>query len=215
MRSLREAVSGARSLEELCAIYPAYVAEVMRRIDPGAVRGFVDLLLAADAQGGTIYFAGNGGSAAQAAHFVNDLRLGTSRPGRPGLGAVSLVENAAVLTAAANDAGYESVFVRQLEGHLRPADLLVVLSASGNSENLLRAVVYAREVGAATAALLGFDGGKLASIVDQAVLVPTTNGEYGPVEDAFSLLDHLVTLYLSAERGRQGAPGRAAQVASP
>lgn len=209
--SLREIIGGAGSLEAFAREYPGYVAEVMERVDPAAIGRFAEILLDADAAGGTIYFAGNGGSSAQAAHFANDMVLGTRRAGMPGLRATSLSENAAILTAAANDTGYENTFVLQIEGRLDARDVLVALSASGNSENLVRAVAHARDAGATTVGLLGFDGGRLLELVDHAVLIPTETGEYGPVEDGFSLLDHLLTAYIAEQR--EAGLGQTAQPA--
>jgi D-sedoheptulose 7-phosphate isomerase len=96
------------------------------------------------------------------------------------------------VTAIANDDGYEQLFVQQLAVLMRPGDLVVAISASGNSPNVLRAVEYANANGAATIGLTGFDGGKLKGLARHAVHVPTAKGEYGPVEDAHMVLDHLV-----------------------
>lgn len=200
MTALRDVLDQVGSLEEFSRAYPAYVEKIMERIDPAAIARLATLLDEADAAGGTVYFVGNGGSAATASHFENDMALGLRTPGRPGLRAATLMQSVSTLTAASNDDGYENALVAQLEPRLRPQDLLVVISVSGNSENLVRAVAYAGEVGATTAALLGFDGGKLLRSVDHAVHVPTDLGEYGPVEDAFSILDHMLTAYLARQR---------------
>jgi D-sedoheptulose 7-phosphate isomerase len=112
--------------------------------------------------------------------------------------AVSLTDNVAVLTAIANDIAYADVFVRQLEGLLRPGDVVVAISASGNSPNVVRAIEYARSHGAVTVGLTGFDGGRLKALCDEAVHVATPPGEYGPVEDTHLVLDHLITGYLRA-----------------
>jgi len=102
----------------------------------------------------------------------------------------------AVLTAIANDYGYEHVFAKQLEAQLSPGDVVVAISASGNSPNVLNAIEYANARGATTIGLTGFDGGRLAKMVRHAVHVPTERGEYGPVEDAHMVLDHLVGGYV-------------------
>lgn len=205
MTTLEDVLDQARSLEAFSFAYPAYVAEVMGRVDPAAVAGLATLLNEADAAGGTVYFLGNGGSAATASHFENDMALGLGTPDRPGLRATTLTQSVSTLTAAANDDGYENAFVAQLEPRLRPEDLVVAISVSGSSENLVRAVAYAAEVGATTAAMLGFDGGKLLGSVDHAVHVPTEPGEYGPVEDAFSILDHMLTAFLARQRSSRPA----------
>lgn len=201
MASLDDLLAGSRSLEELFGAYPTYVAGVMGRMDAPAFGRFAAAVEATDAAGGTLYLVGNGGAAAQCSHLANDLMLGLRADGRPGLRVVSLADNAAVLTAAANDRGYESALTDQLEALLRPEDLVLAMSASGNSENVVRAVEHARAVGAQSAAWVGFDGGRLLGLVDHPVHVPTDAGEYGPVEDVFCLLDHLLTLWLLQRRG--------------
>ena len=174
--------------------YLEYVCEVLRAIDVDEIAAFVHTLLEARARGAAIYFIGNGGSAATAAHFVNDLAVGTNcaRPFR----AFSLCDNQAVITAIANDFGFEHVFSRQLQVLARPGDVLIAISASGNSPNLLRAVEYARRSGIRTVGITAFDGGQLRKLADQSVHVPTGPKEYGPAEDAHMVLDHLLGSYL-------------------
>ena len=123
--------------------------------------------------GGKVLIAGNGGSAAMASHFVTELivRL-TSEHNRQSLPALSLAADTGVLTAAANDFGFDNIFARQVEGLGHKGDLLLVMSTSGNSENLIRAVHTAKQKGVLTAALLGKDGGKLAPMVDLALVIP-------------------------------------------
>ena len=109
---------------------------------------------------------------------------------------MSLADNVAVVTAIANDFGYDEIFVRQLRVLGRPGDVLVGISASGNSPNLVRAFEYARSAGITTVALTAFDGGALKVMGDQGIHVPTGPKEYGPAEDAHMVLDHLVGAYL-------------------
>ena len=120
--------------------------------------------------------------------------------------AVSLADNAAVMTAIANDDGFDEVFVQQLQTRMRAQDMVVAISASGNSPNVVKAVEYANSNGAITVALTGFDGGRLREIARHGVHVPTGAGEYGPVEDAHMILDHLVGAYL-ARRVRAARAG--------
>jgi D-sedoheptulose 7-phosphate isomerase len=111
-----------------------------------------------------------------------------------------LSDNQAILTALANDEGYEKVFIRQLEVMLQPEDVVVALSVSGNSSNVVAAVQYANDLGALTIGLTGFDGGELRKLVDIGLHVPTSKGEYGPAEDVFQILDHLIYTYLRMKR---------------
>ena len=109
---------------------------------------------------------------------------------------MSLTDNSSVITAIGNDYGYEQVFVKQLEACLGSGDLLVAISASGNSPNILKAVEYTKENSGITIGLTGFDGGELKKIVDHVLHVPTVKGDYGPVEDVHMMLDHVVGNYL-------------------
>ena len=123
--------------------------------------------------GSKIMIAGNGGSAADASHFAGEMivRLSADR-NRQSLPAIALSVDTSVLTAAANDFGYENIFARQVEGLGRKGDMLIVISTSGNSPNLVRAVKTAKENSMLTLGLLGGDGGRLASMVDQALIIP-------------------------------------------
>jgi D-sedoheptulose 7-phosphate isomerase len=170
---------------------------LLGEMDTAAIARFVHALVEARERGARIFFIGNGGSAATAAHFANDIGVGSQSWSKP-FKAVSLVDNVAVLTALANDYGYDHVFTLQLKTQMSPGDVVVAISASGNSPNVVRAIEYANANGAVTTALTGFDGGRLKELAEISVHVPTKNGEYGPVEDVHMILDHLVGSYLSA-----------------
>jgi D-sedoheptulose 7-phosphate isomerase len=131
---------------------------------------------------------------------VNDLGKATKRSGRLPLRVVGLADNTPWLTALANDEGYERVFAGQLENFAEPGDVLIVISASGNSPNLVEAVKLAVERGMTTVALLGFDGGKLKSLVQELVFIPSERGQYELVEDVHSVVCHAVTRALVADR---------------
>ncbi len=123
--------------------------------------------------GGKLLLAGNGGSAADSSHFAGEMivRLSSER-NRQALPAVALCADTAVLTAAANDFGFENVFARQVEGIGQKGDMLFVISTSGNSQNLIKAVDTAKSLGLLTVGLLGADGGKLAKAVDRSLIIP-------------------------------------------
>jgi D-sedoheptulose 7-phosphate isomerase len=175
--------------------YFDYLSSVLKAIDTREIGQFIETLVDARERGSTIYFIGNGGSAATASHFANDIAIGTNSYNKP-FRAVSLTDNQAIITAIANDYGYEEIFVRQLMILGRPGDVVVAISASGNSPNLIRAFDYAKTVGIKTVAITAFDGGKMKNIADESVHVPTALKEYGPAEDAHMVLDHLVGAYL-------------------
>lgn len=177
------------------ASYLAYVQTVLQRIDTAEVGRFIATLLAARERGSTVFFVGNGGSAATASHFANDLAIGNNDYQKP-FRAISLTDNMPIITAIGNDVGYEEIFVRQLRALGKKGDVLVGISASGNSPNLLRAFEYALSAGIKTVAITAFDGGKLKSMAEEGIHVPTEPKEYGPAEDAHMVLDHLVGAYL-------------------
>lgn len=141
-----------------------------------------------------VYIVGNGGSAATAAHFVNDLNKLARAPGKPHFRAMALTDNTPLFSAWANDEGYENAFARQLDNFVEAGDVLIAISGSGNSPNVLRAVELAREVGATTIGLTGFDGGRLRQLVDCCILVPSRS--MPQVEDAHMVLEHLIACTL-------------------
>jgi D-sedoheptulose 7-phosphate isomerase len=175
--------------------YLEYLQTVLRRIDPAEIGRFIQTLLDARERGAMIFFIGNGGSAATASHFANDLSIGTNEYNKP-FRAVSLTDNVPILTAIGNDFGYEEIFVRQLRSLGKSGDVLIGISASGNSPNLLKAFEYATSIGIRTVAITAFDGGRMKALASQGVHVPTDPKEYGPAEDAHLVLDHLVSAYL-------------------
>jgi D-sedoheptulose 7-phosphate isomerase len=188
--------------------YLDYLASCFASIDSNAIAAFVDLLLAAREAGDTVFFIGNGGSAATASHFANDIAIGTRTGDVKPFRAVSLTDNAVVMTALANDEGYGRIFVDQLKVQMREGDSLVAISASGNSPNLIEAVDYAKSRKAAVVGLTGFDGGALREKSDFSLHLSTAKGEYGPVEDMHMIFDHLIGSYLIAEVRRQAASGQ-------
>jgi D-sedoheptulose 7-phosphate isomerase len=181
------------SCRQLAANYLASFAKILREIDLGTIERIAECFGSARDQGATIFIAGNGGSAATASHWVNDLGKATKVTGTRPMRVMSLSDNVSWLTALANDEGYERVFAGQLENFGERGDVLVVISASGNSPNLVEAVKLARERGMTTVGLLGFDGGALKRQVDECLWLPTEKGAYGLVESAHSLLSHILT----------------------
>ncbi|MDQ6770731.1 MAG: SIS domain-containing protein [Gemmatimonadota bacterium] len=163
-------------------------------IDVGEISRFAEELDAARQEGRSIFVAGNGGSATTATSMANDLgfdiirKTATEMPFR----VHSLTDNNAVLTAISNDVGYEDVFVNQLRVHYQSGDRLVVISASGNSPNIVRAAKWVKTAGGTVLSMVGFDGGALRDLSDIVVHVPSQAGEYGPVEDAHLAVNHVL-----------------------
>jgi D-sedoheptulose 7-phosphate isomerase len=175
--------------EAKSALAEEYVLEGVRRIVP-------ILLRARDARR-TVFFLGNGGSASTASHFVTDIsKVATRGDGRP-IRCVGLTDNVPGMTAIANDRDYARIFVDQLRVLAEPGDVVVAISGSGNSPNVLEAVRLARTLGLATIGLTGIGGGKLKDLVDVPVVVPTNSMQH--TEDVHVIVLHLVTAYLRDE----------------
>lgn len=184
-------------------VIPTHLFEVSRLLSEVPIftlERIVDILRDARDRGAFIYIAGNGGSSATASHWVNDLGKATKRSGRQPLRVLCLSDNTAWLSALSNDEGYERAFAGQLENFASPGDVLMCLSASGNSPNLIASVELAKMRGVTTVGLLGFDGGAMKSLVDVALCVRTERGEYEVVEDIHSVLCHAITRCLIADR---------------
>ena len=140
-----------------------------------------------------VFIMGNGGSASTASHFACDLGKGTICDGKPRFRVVSLNDNIPLITALSNDFGYDRVFVEQLKNLVNPGDLVICITASGNSPNILKAIEYAKQRGAKAIGLIGFGGGELQELVDEHITVSSTN--YGQVEDIHLILAHAISQY--------------------
>jgi D-sedoheptulose 7-phosphate isomerase len=180
--------------------YLSYLSELMKGLDLEVIESIINVIIDAGERSKSMYFIGNGGSAATASHCANDIAIGTRASGHNSLKAISLADNQAILTALANDYGYSNIFAKQLEGVIEAGDVLFAFSVSGNSPNILKALQYAKNYKATTIGCTGFDGGKMLELTDLNIHVPTHKGEYGPVEDIFSILGHLIYSYLKVGR---------------
>lgn len=182
--------------------YYARFAEVLQSFDKAPLQGVLDVLVGVADAGGTLWVAGNGGSAAISDHTVCDATKWPHVEGRPVLRSISLASNGPMLTALGNDIGYESVFSRQLHYYLHDGDALLLVSSSGNSPNVVEACKYASQRSVTTIAFVGFSGGELARIADHVVHVPVDN--YGMAEDAHQSVMHVLTQYLRARNEAEG-----------
>ena len=167
------AAVATRTAEQL----PAQVARVAARVR-ATLQG-----------GGTLFFCGNGGSAADAQHVATEYVVRYMR-NRRGLPAVALTTDTSLLTAAGNDLGFDEVFARQVEALVRPGDLLVIHSTSGNSPNVLRAAEVARAKGVPVVSFSARDGGKLAGLSDEAVVIPTDRTDRA--QELHLCLEHVI-----------------------
>ncbi|MDO8554733.1 MAG: SIS domain-containing protein [Candidatus Micrarchaeota archaeon] len=196
MNKLEEIYRNSKSPEEYATKYLDYLTTLFKSLDKNSIRKVIDEFQKARKNGKMIYFIGNGGSAATAMHFALDLEKGTDIKKGFMFKTESLVNNVSYLTAVANDSNFEEIFVSQLKAKLNEGDVLVGISASGNSPNLVKAFEYAKTKKARIIGLLGFDGGKMKVLSDVIVHVVTARGEYGPVEDIHMVLDHIITTFL-------------------
>ena len=180
----------------------------MKAMPYEALSQVAEALLECKERGGTVFVAGNGGSAATASHFACDLAKGVQTKGVTPFRVVPLTDNVPLLTAWANDVSYEQVFAQQLAPLIRPGDTLVAISASGSSPNILAAARLAGQRGAEIIALTGASGGKLCRLANLTVRAPSPTIEQ--VEDAHLMIAHSLCVALR-ERMRLGAasPARA------
>jgi D-sedoheptulose 7-phosphate isomerase len=189
----------ASQVKQITAGYLRAFRSLLHQIDQDAIARVVQRLRVARDSGALVYVAGNGGSASTASHWVNDLGKATKGSEHKPMRAMSLSDNVSWLTALANDEGYDRIFSGQLENFAQPGDVLVVISASGNSANLVQAVKLARNRGVITIGFLGFDGGALKNQVDEYLWFRTEKGAYGPVESGHALLCHILTACLAQD----------------
>lgn len=175
--------------------YTARLIKLLETIDKKSISEIINIMEEVDQRNGTIYILGNGGSAATASHMVNDLGVGLKRRNIKSFKVISLADNTPVCSALANDIGYENIFYMQLKDTLTPNDIILALSCSGNSKNILKAVEYAKQNNVRIVSCTGFDGGKLKELSDVNFHVKTKNEEYGLVEDMHMILDHIIYSY--------------------
>ena len=170
--------------------YITLLQETLNQLPREIIARVIDLLHSARLSGRQVFIMGNGGSASTASHFVCDLSKNTRCDGWPHFKVIGLTDNMAVFSAYANDEGYENVFSQQLASLLMPEDIVIAISASGNSKNILNGVLYAKSQNAVTVGFTGFDGGNLASLVDVNIHVNSSIIEH--VEDIHLMLEHIV-----------------------
>lgn len=163
---------------------------VLQALDRDALNQALNALLDAFERGSAVYVFGNGGSAATASHFQNDFNKGVSEHTEKKFNFVCLNDNVATMMAVANDIGYEEVFRFQLRGHLKPGDVVLAISGSGNSPNVLNAVEYAQTLGNQVIGLTGLQGGKLKALSDISLHVPVQSMQI--TEDVHLIFNHLM-----------------------
>jgi len=211
VKTIPQIYAAAPDPAKFTSAYFTHLSECLAAIDPESVAAVIREMMDAHAANRRIFVAGNGGSAATASHMVNDLAADVARKAKLEVPfrVIALTDNTALITAIANDTGYENAFVNQLKAWFEPGDRFLAITASGNSPNLLRAAEWVREHGGRVIGFTGFDGGKLPELCDICVHVKTARGEYGVVEDAHLVLNHVISNYLiSAFSEKAGAASK-------
>ncbi|MBI3544490.1 MAG: SIS domain-containing protein [Deltaproteobacteria bacterium] len=191
-------IPDAGSAAEYFSAYARELGVALAKISPEQIEAAYDVLRGALKSGARIYVAGNGGSAAISDHLCCDWLKGTYVPGQPALKVHSLTANTALFTALGNDFGYDATIARQVEMLGEPGDVLILISSSGNSANIIKAADSARARKMKVIGMTGFNGGKLAASADVSLYVPAHN--YGMAEDAHQMLMHSLAQFLNKER---------------
>ncbi|HTR67310.1 MAG TPA: SIS domain-containing protein [Terriglobales bacterium] len=168
--------------------YLAGARDVLARLDFDMVDRIAEQIFKAYKNNHNVFVFGNGGSAALASHFACDLAKGTATNGLPRLRAIALTDNIPMLTAWANDSGYEDIFAEQMLGHIQAGDVALAISGSGNSPNVIRGLEVARQAGATLIALTGYEGGAVKNLCDLCLVVPSDNMQH--IEDAHLSVAH-------------------------
>jgi D-sedoheptulose 7-phosphate isomerase len=188
-------------MEKFISEYLEELKRIFDRISKKDIDAITEVIYNAYLNGRTIFIFGNGGSASTASHFSCDLGKGTlSRvydSNEKRFRVVPLTDSVPTMTAYANDLSFDDIFVQQLQNLVNKGDIVIAITGSGNSKNVIKAIRYARDRGATTIGLLGFDGGKAKKLLDKYVIVPSNH--YGRIEDVHLILEHMITDYLRAK----------------
>ena len=185
-------------MKELINNYKKNLSETLEKLDVEKVKEFCELILGAWRTNNTIYLCGNGGSAANAIHIANDMTYGAGKKNGKGISIESLSSNSAVLTCLANDLSYEDIFSEQIKVKGKPNDLLIVLSGSGNSKNVIKAIEIAKNKKMKTFAIVGFDGGRCKKIADKSIHLNVNDMQVA--EDFQLIVSHMCMQWLSNQK---------------
>jgi D-sedoheptulose 7-phosphate isomerase len=177
--------------------YISVLQQTMDQLPLQLIADVIGVLQHARMQSTQVFIMGNGGSASTASHFVCDLAKNTRREGLPHFRAIGLTDNMALFSAYANDEGYENVFAQQLANLIKPGDVVIGISASGNSKNVINAIKEAQKYNVTTIGFTGFDGGRLGEIVNINIHVQSNIIEH--VEDVHLMLEHIIIKVIKEE----------------
>jgi len=182
-------------IKEFAKEYIEELAELLKVIDIGEIENFAKELGKAYKNNKNIFVMGNGGSGTTASHFACDINKGASLKLQKRFKVLCLNDNIPIMLAYANDISYESIFVEQLKNYIAEGDLVIGISGSGNSGNVLEAIKYANEAGARTFGITGFDGGELKNIAQKSIIIRSFDMQ--KVEDCHLIITHMIMQYFS------------------
>jgi len=188
------------SLSKFSRDYSKYLKELLGSLDHSSIEKTFEILDTARKRRNKIFIIGNGGSASTASHVCNDFGLAALKSNNSSnqepFKVISLTDNNSVITALGNDNGFENIFIEQLKVLFEEGDILIAISASGNSENLVNACKWVKGKKGISIGWLGFNGGKLNTICDNVILINTPIGEYAPVEDMHLIINHILVSWM-------------------
>ena len=186
--------------EKFSENYINYLIGLLNKINYSKIAECIDKIEEARINDKTIFIMGNGGSASTASHVANDFGLAVMKksknPNLKSYRAQSITDNMSVISAPANDSDYKNIFLDQIKIHYRKGDIAILISASGNSQNLVEAAKWIRSNNGFVISWLGFDGGILKSNSDLNIIIDTPKGEYAPVEDIHLIINHVIVSWM-------------------
>lgn len=186
-------------MKEYWAEYQKKLNNLLGMVNIDDLENVLDVMVTAWKNGNTVFVCGNGGSAATASHMQVDFRYFIRHFSQFHPRIQSITEHAPFITAIGNDTDFLNVFVDQIRGFIKEGDVLICISASGNSMNLVRAANHANDVGATTIAYVGFLGGPLKEVCNLSLYTPNPIGDYGPIEDLHMIYNHFLVNYLAKD----------------
>ena len=194
MNDLKKIAKKSKNIIEFSKNYFKRLSKIYEAIDKNKIKQLEKKLHEIRINGGNIFVIGNGGSAANASSMANDLGFDFIKKTKikKCFKIFSLNDNTSVLTAISNDIGYENLFVGQLKIHFKKKDMIIILSASGNSKNLLKAANWVKKNNGYVFSIIGFDGGKLKKLSNNCIHIKSNSDEYGPVEDIQLIINHIL-----------------------
>jgi len=194
MKTIKQISKKSRNIKEFSNNYFKRLGEIFNQININDLENFEKTINAARIKGNTIFVFGNGGSASTATTMANDLGFDILKKTstKKTFKFFCLNDNTSVLTAIGNDVGYENIFLNQLKIHFKKGDIALILSASGNSKNLINAAKWIKNKKGKILSIVGFDGGKLKNISDNCIYFKCDKNEYGPIEDIHLIINHIL-----------------------